>query len=43
MWKLSAMDMGDDDIDLVNEDELLDEEDLKRPDPASLKGKYITT
>jgi hypothetical protein len=33
------MDMGDDDIDLVNEDELLDEEDLKRPDPASLKGK----
>lgn len=38
VWKLSAMDMGDDDIDLVNEDELLDEEDLKRPDPASLKA-----
>lgn len=38
VWKLSAMDMGDDGIDLVNDDELLDEDDLKRPDPASLKA-----
>ncbi|XP_053402651.1 anamorsin homolog [Mercenaria mercenaria] len=38
VWKLSAMDMADDDVDLVNEDELLDEDDLKRPDPASLKA-----
>ena len=32
------MDMNDDDIDLVDDDELLDEEDLKKPDPASLRG-----
>lgn len=38
VWKLSAMDMGDDDIDLVDDDELLDEEDRKKPDPASLKA-----
>lgn len=38
VWKLSAMDMGDDDIDLVDDDELLDETDLKKPDPNSLKG-----
>ena len=38
VWKLSAMDMNDDDIDLVDDDELLDEEDLKKPDPASLRG-----
>ena len=38
VWKLSAMDMGDDDIDLVDDDDLLDEDDLKKPDPASLRG-----
>ena len=38
VWKLSAMDMGDDDIDLVDDDELLDEDDLKKPDPSSLRG-----
>lgn len=38
VWKLSAMDMNDDDIDLVDDDELLDEEDLKKPDPASLRA-----
>ncbi|TMS05087.1 Anamorsin [Larimichthys crocea] len=37
MWTLSANDMGDDDVDLVDSDALLDEEDLKKPDPASLK------
>lgn len=38
MWTLSANDMGDDDVDLVDSDALLDEEDLKKPDPASLKA-----
>lgn len=42
MWKLSAMDMGDDDIDLVDDDELLDEEDLKKPDPSSLRGNSLS-
>ena len=41
VWKLSAMDMNDDDIDLVDDDELLDEEDLKKPDPASLRGRRL--
>ena len=41
VWKLSAMDMGDDDIDLVDDDELLDEDDLKKPDPSSLRGCRI--
>jgi hypothetical protein len=31
--------MGDDDLDLVDEEELLDEDDLKKPDPASLRGE----
>lgn len=39
VWKLSAMDMADDDVDLVDDDELLDEEDLKKPDPDSLRGR----
>lgn len=38
MWTLSACDMDDDDVDLVDSDALLDEEDLKKPDPASLKA-----
>uniref|UniRef100_A0A4W6CZP3 Anamorsin n=2 Tax=Lates calcarifer TaxID=8187 RepID=A0A4W6CZP3_LATCA len=38
MWTLSANDMNDDDVDLVDSDALLDEEDLKKPDPASLKA-----
>jgi hypothetical protein len=28
----------DDDIETIDENNLLDEEDLKKPDPASLKG-----
>lgn len=32
------MDMEDNEVELVDEDELLDEEDLKRPDPLTLKG-----
>ncbi|TDH09065.1 hypothetical protein EPR50_G00082780 [Perca flavescens] len=38
MWTLSANDMDDDDVDLVDSDALLDEEDLKKPDPLSLKA-----
>uniref|UniRef100_A0A1A7XQD0 Anamorsin n=1 Tax=Iconisemion striatum TaxID=60296 RepID=A0A1A7XQD0_9TELE len=38
MWTLSATDMNDDDVDLLDSDALLDEEDFKKPDPASLKA-----
>ncbi|XP_077371641.1 anamorsin [Festucalex cinctus] len=38
MWTLSANDMNDDDVDLVDSDALLDEDDLKKPDPLSLKA-----
>uniref|UniRef100_A0A3B4F2K8 Anamorsin n=1 Tax=Pundamilia nyererei TaxID=303518 RepID=A0A3B4F2K8_9CICH len=38
MWTLSANDMNDDDVDLMDSDALLDEDDLKKPDPASLKA-----
>ncbi|XP_075898920.1 anamorsin [Nelusetta ayraudi] len=38
MWSLSANDIDDDDVDLVDTDALLDEEDLKKPDPLSLKA-----
>ncbi|XP_042268164.1 anamorsin isoform X1 [Thunnus maccoyii] len=38
MWTLSANDMDDDDVDLLDSDALLDEDDLKKPDPASLKA-----
>ncbi|GFS10857.1 anamorsin homolog [Elysia marginata] len=37
VWSLNSTDLMDDDVDLVDEDELLDENDLKKPDPASLK------
>ncbi|XP_078256783.1 anamorsin isoform X2 [Rhinoraja longicauda] len=36
-WTLSAIDMNDDDVDFIDSDELLDENDLKKPDPASLR------
>ncbi|XP_060784247.1 anamorsin isoform X2 [Neoarius graeffei] len=38
LWTLSANDMDDDDVDLVDSDALLDAEDLKKPDPASLRA-----
>ncbi|KAF0299981.1 Anamorsin [Amphibalanus amphitrite] len=37
VWTLSGQDALDDDLDLVDEDELLDEEDKLKPDPASLR------
>lgn len=37
MWTLSANDMDDDDVDFVDSDTLLDADDLKKPDPSSLK------
>ncbi|XP_044290179.1 anamorsin [Varanus komodoensis] len=38
LWTLSAADMNDDDMDLLDSDELLDAEDLKKPDPSSLRA-----
>ncbi|XP_030625308.1 anamorsin [Chanos chanos] len=38
LWTLSAIDMNDDDVDLLDSDALLDEDDLKKPDPASLRA-----
>jgi len=37
VWNLSSSDLLDDDVNLVNEDDLLDAEDLKKPDPSTLK------
>jgi len=37
VWNLSTSDLMDDDLDLVNEDDLLGEDDLKKPEPSSLK------
>lgn len=37
VWKLD--DTVDDDI--IDADELLDEEDLQKPDPTSLRGRYL--
>lgn len=39
VWSLDTADMLDDDLELINDDDLLDEDDLKKPDPASLRGK----
>ncbi|KAM5263061.1 anamorsin isoform 2-T2 [Ctenodactylus gundi] len=38
LWTLSANDMEDEGMDLIDSDELLDAEDLKKPDPASLRA-----
>ena len=37
VWSID--DMDDDDVELVDSDQLLGEEDLAKPDPASLRGK----
>lgn len=38
IWSLSAQDMNDDEVDIIDSDELLDESDRKKPDPSSLKS-----
>ncbi|PFX21834.1 Anamorsin [Stylophora pistillata] len=38
IWTLSAQDIDDEEIDILDSDTLLDEEDLRKPDPASLKS-----
>ncbi|KAM4614166.1 LOW QUALITY PROTEIN: anamorsin [Discoglossus pictus] len=38
LWTLSANDMNDEDVDLLDSDELLDQEDLKKPLPSSLRA-----
>ncbi|KFP25839.1 Anamorsin [Colius striatus] len=38
LWTLSANDMNDEEVDLLDSDELLDSEDLKKPDPSSLRA-----
>eukprot|EP00057_Strongylocentrotus_purpuratus_P031011 XP_783335.1 PREDICTED: anamorsin homolog [Strongylocentrotus purpuratus] len=38
VWTLSAFDMADDDVDIIDSDALLEEEDLMKPDPESLKA-----
>uniref|UniRef100_A0A8C0ZBI6 Anamorsin n=1 Tax=Cyanistes caeruleus TaxID=156563 RepID=A0A8C0ZBI6_CYACU len=38
LWTLSANDMNDEEMDLLDSDELLDSEDLKKPDPSSLRA-----
>ncbi|XP_022374517.1 anamorsin [Enhydra lutris kenyoni] len=38
LWTLSATDMEDESVDLIDSDELLDPEDFKKPDPASLQA-----
>ncbi|GFT34589.1 anamorsin homolog [Nephila pilipes] len=37
IWMLSPDDTLDENVELINEDDLLDEEDLKKPDPSTLK------
>ncbi|XP_025114811.1 anamorsin homolog [Pomacea canaliculata] len=38
VWSLSANDLLDENVELIDDDTLLDEEDLKKPDPSSLKA-----
>lgn len=38
VWSL--LDTDDDDVDLIDQDALLDAEDLKKPDAASLRGTF---
>lgn len=38
VWTLSSADMGDEDIDFIDEDDLLEDEDLLKPSADSLKA-----
>lgn len=40
VWSLSADDVMDDEVELVDDDALLEQDDLKKPDPASLRGEF---
>ncbi|XP_029205568.2 anamorsin homolog [Acropora millepora] len=42
IWTLSAQDIDDEEIDVLDSDTLLDEMDLLKPDPASLKSDCST-
>ena len=37
--KVWNLDLNDDDVDLLDPDTLLDDQDLVKPDPGSLKGE----
>uniref|UniRef100_A0A8C4N7P9 Anamorsin n=1 Tax=Eptatretus burgeri TaxID=7764 RepID=A0A8C4N7P9_EPTBU len=39
IWTLSASEMDDDEVELIDSNQLLDAADLDRPDPASLKAQ----
>lgn len=41
VWSLSTNDLVDDDLELINDDDLLDEDDLKKPDPSSLRASCV--
>lgn len=43
IWTLSAQDIDDEEIDILDSDTLLDEDDLQKPDPASLKSDCGTS
>ncbi|CAI9616552.1 unnamed protein product, partial [Staurois parvus] len=38
LWTLSANDMNDEDLDLLDSDDLLDQDDMKKPLPSTLKA-----
>ncbi|XP_031563050.1 anamorsin homolog [Actinia tenebrosa] len=38
IWALSTQDIDDEDVEILDSDTLLDEDDLKKPDPESLKS-----
>ncbi|XP_070575043.1 anamorsin homolog [Ptychodera flava] len=38
VWTLSAFDMADDEVDLVDQDDLLDDDDFLKPDPSTLQA-----
>ena len=40
IWSLD--DLDDDEVDLIDPDTLIDEEDLKKPEAASLRGRYLS-
>ena len=39
VWSLN--DVDDEEVDFLDQDDLIDEEDLKKPDASSLRGKWL--